>query len=195
MTHTPHRQLTDGRLTNNRIGASRGNQSNYLVSNDGVQTMDLPRNFSAPRSAEPSNRKTPILIPPIKYIVYNNPQVAYDFLISKGFNVEPTIPSTLQFAMSFIKQKGDEGILEFVNAAHPDKEVILKASGNKESSFSEEELTQTETKPEIQSQDLAKTEPAKTENKVEGWIKMNTQTIIIILFAVILFLALRPARS
>ena len=132
MTNYNQKNLGQGRaqLTDARLGAGRstGNQqSNYLVTNDGVQTMDLPRNFTGPRSAEPSNRKTPILIPPIKYIVYNNPQVAYDFLISKGLNVEPNIPSTLQFAMIFIKQEGDPGILEFIAAAHPDKEVILKA--------------------------------------------------------------------
>lgn len=191
MTRYTHNKLSDGRLTDTRVGS----QSNYLVSNDGLQTMDLPRNFQAPRRPEPSNRTTPILIPPIKYIVYNNPQVAYDFLISKGLNVEPTIPSTLQFAMLFIKQKGDEGILEFVNAAHPDKDVILKAVGQKESSFAETTNTENsnsskETKEEVKKE----ASENKSENKLEGWIKLNSQTIIIILVIIVFFLIIRPNK-
>lgn len=193
MTNYNQKRLSNGRLTDARVG---GNQSNYLVSNDGVQTMDLPRNYSAPRSPEPSTRKTPILIPPIKYIVYNNPQVAYDFLISKGLNVEPTIPSTLQFAMSYIKQKGDEGILEFVNAAHPDKDVILKAVGQKESSFAENtqsdsNSTNNSTTP-VETKKEEKTE-SKNENKLE-WFKLNSQTIIIILVIIVFFLIIRPNK-
>lgn len=193
MTNYNQKKLSDGRLTDTRVKAvNRGSHSNYLVSNDGVQTMDLPRNFSAPRGPESSNRRTPILIPPIKYIVYNNPQVAYDFLISKGLNVEPTIPSTLQFAMSYIKQKGDEGILEFVNVAHPDKDVILKAVGQKESSFAE--TTQSDSNSTtVETKKEEKTE-SKSENKLEGWFKLNSQTIIIILVIIVFFLIIRPNK-
>jgi len=197
MTNYNQKNLGQGRaqLTDARLGAGRsaGNQSNYLVTNDGVQTMDLPRNFTGPRSAEPSNRKTPILIPPIKYIVYNNPQVAYDFLISKGLNVEPNIPSTLQFAMIFIKQEGDPGILEFIAAAHPDKEVILKAmnanSSSKESSFNEEKK-ETVT-PEVKKE----TTESKSEFNLMSWMKSNSQPIIIILIIIVLFVILRRPRA
>ncbi len=192
MTNYNQKKLSDGRLTDTRVKAvNRGSHSNYLVSNDGVQTMDLPRNFSAPRGPESSNRRTPILIPPIKYIVYNNPQVAYDFLISKGLNVEPTIPSTLQFAMIFIKQEGDPGILEFIAAAHPDKDVILKAVGQKESSFAE--TTQSDSNSTTETKKEEKTE-SKTENKLEGWFKLNSQTIIIILVIIVFFLIIRPNK-
>jgi hypothetical protein len=192
MTNYNQKKLSDGRLTDTRVKAvNRGSHSNYLVSNDGVQTMDLPRNFSAPRGPESSNRRTPILIPPIKYIVYNNPQVAYDFLISKGLNVEPTIPSTLQFAMIFIKQEGDPGILEFVAAVHPDKDVILKAVGQKESSFAE--TTQSDSNSTTETKKEEKTE-SKTENKLEGWFKLNSQTIIIILVIIVFFLIIRPNK-
>lgn len=192
MTNYNQKKLSDGRLTDTRVKAvNRGSHSNYLVSNDGVQTMDLPRNFSAPRGPESSNRRTPILIPPIKYIVYNNPQVAYDFLISKGLNVEPTIPSTLQFAMIFIKQEGDPGILEFIAAAHPDKDVILKAVGQKESSFAE--TTQSDSNSTKETKKEEKTE-SKTENKLEGWFKLNSQTIIIILVIIVFFLIIRPNK-
>ena len=190
--------LTNGRMTDSRVGAGRSNQSNYLVTNDGVQTMDLPRNFTGPRSAEPSNRKTPILIPPIKYIVYNNPQVAYDFLISKGLNVEPNIPSTLQFAMIFIKQEGDPGILEFIAAAHPDKEVILKAmNASKESSFTETPMGNDAKKVEPMGNPDVKKEAteSKSEFNLMSWMKSNSQPIIIILIIIVLFVILRRPRA
>ena len=61
-------------LTNGKLGAQRGTvrplgESNYLVSNDGVQTMELPRNMLGPKKPQGA-RSTPLLIPPIKYIVY-----------------------------------------------------------------------------------------------------------------------------
>ena len=202
MTNNQQRRLTDGRLVNSAIGSNNsklgGNQSNYLVSNDGVQTMDLPRNMLGPRKAEPSNRATPLLIPPLKYIVYNNPQVVYDFLISKSYNVEPSIPSTYQFARIFVKENGDPGILELVKAAHPDAALILKAMGHKEdSSFccgfngdnNAPEAKTSTTENTTSTTGTSEREPApKSESKAEEWIKLNTKTIIIILVIVVFFL-------
>ena len=201
MTGYNHKKLTDGRLQDNRVGSHNsklggGNHSNYLVSNDGVQTMDLPRNMVGPRRAEPSNRSTPLLIPPLKYIVYNNPQVCYDFLISKGYNVEPSIPSTYQFARIFVKENGDPGILELVGAAHPDKDTIIKSLGldKKESNFGETPAT---TPPAVTSATTSGEEAkeSKTESKAEEWIKLNTKTIIIILVIVVFFLVINRSTK
>lgn len=198
MTNNQQRQLTDGRMTDARVIK----ESNYLVSNDGVQTMDLPRNMLGPRQPEKNNRTTPLLIPPLKYMVYNNPQVAYDFLISKGYNVEPTIPSTYQFARIFVKENGDPGILELVKAAHPDAALILKAMGHKEdSSFccgfngdnntpakSAIDNTNSGSASSASAKEQTTSAPATKAEKAEEWIKLNTKTIIIILVIVVFFL-------
>lgn len=190
-----------------QLGNGRGQQSNFMVSNDGIQVMDLPRTMGAPRKAIPSGRTTPILIPPVKYLVYNNPQVAYDFLVSKGYNVEPNIPSTYQFARIFIKERGDEGILELTKAAHPDRDLILKATGHKDdSSFCcgfngdnqtpEQKQNTAEQVQAIKEEAAKPSEPAqKSETKTEGGIKINTQTIIIILVIVVFFLLINRATK
>lgn len=193
MQNFNHNQLTDGRL-----GVQRGNikqlgESNYLVSNDGVQTMELPRNMLGPKKHQGA-RSTPLLIPPIKYIVYNNPQVAYDFLISKNLNVEPTIPSTYQFARIFIKEEGDQGILEFVAAAHPDKETIIKALGldKKESNFDGDSAPTQTTSDRSTSASPAKTPVTEAAG---DWIKLNQKTIIIVLAVIIFFLLINRASK
>lgn len=192
------------KISINKLGvpAVKNQQSNYMVSNDGVQIMDLPMTMAGPRQqAKPSGRTTPILIPPIKYIVYNNPQVAYDFLISKGYNVEPNIPSTYQFARIFVKEKGDAGVVEFIGAAHPDKDIILKATGHKDDSsfccgFDGNNST---TNQNASEQAQVVKEEAKgaetTSEKTEGGIKINTQTIIIILVIVVFFLLINRATK
>jgi hypothetical protein len=179
----------------NRYAQKRlGSESNYLTTNDGLGVTDLPRQMPVPRSAEPSGRTTPIIIEPLKYIVYNNPQVAYDFLINKGYNVEPNVPSTYQFARIFVKERGNEGILELVRVAHPDIAMILKAIGQKEDSGFNETPT-----PPPASQ--APSTPAQPTTPVEepaekGLVKINTQTIIIALVIVVFFLLLfRPAKA
>ena len=203
--------LTDGRLSDQRVGSNNGKiggrsqQSNYLVSNDGVQTMDLPRNMLGPRPSGPTGRSTPLLIEPLKYIVYNNPQVVYDFLISKGYSVDNKIPSVYQFARIYVKENGEPGILELIKAAHPDKEFILKAINKEETFTVGQEPTpesgagsgsasngggngNTETTPAGKSNGSTE---SKTENKAEEWIKLNNKTIIIILVIVIFFLLIR----
>jgi hypothetical protein len=187
-----------------------GNQSNFMVSNDGVQIMDMPKTMGGPRQqAKPSGRATPILIPPVKYLVYNNPQVAYDFLISKGYNVEPNIPSAYQFARIFVNEKGDSGILELIKAAHPDKDLILKATGhnNDESSccgFNGEngnnQPTPEQQKNATEQSEAIKDEAAKSAEKSSeksegGGIKINTQTIIIILIIIVFFLLINRASK
>jgi hypothetical protein len=159
-----------------------------------------------PRPSGPTGRSTPLLIEPLKYIVYNNPQVVYDFLISKGYSVDNKIPSVYQFARIYVKENGEPGILELIKAAHPDKEFILKAI-NKEETFNVgQEPTpesgagsgsasngggnngNTETTPAGKSNGSTE---SKTENKAEEWIKLNNKTIIIILVIVIFFLLIR----
>lgn len=184
-----------------RIQQNSLQQSNFMVSNDNVQIMDLPQRMSAPVKVKPSGRTTPILIPPIKYIVYNNPQAAYDFLISKGYNVDNRIPSVYQFARIFVKERGDEGVLELVRAAHPDKELILKAMGHKEdSSFccgfdGKNEDPKQAAQAASATSSAAKEEAEPKKEKSEGLIKINTQTIIIILVIVVFFLLINRATK
>ena len=205
MNHVPIQNLPNrysgngpAKLVDSRIGGN--SQSNYLVSNDGVQTMDLPRNMLGPGPSNKSARKTPVLIPPVKYIVYNNPQACYDFLINKGYNVDNRIPSVYQFSQIFIKENGDPGILEFVKNCHPDKDTIIKAFGldKKESNFQETPTASTEpvgtpqTTP--QTTPLAQKTETSTE-KAEGWIKLNQKTIIIVLAVVVFFLLINRAAK
>jgi hypothetical protein len=70
MQNFNHNHLTNGKLGANRGDVKQLSESNYLVSNDGVQTMELPRNMLGPKKHQGA-RSTPLLIPPIKYIVYN----------------------------------------------------------------------------------------------------------------------------
>lgn len=201
MTQNPQQRLPNGlaSLTDGRLGSNPriGNrtESGYLVSNDGVQTMDLPRNMLGPRPANQGGRQTPVLIPPMKYIVYNNPQVCYDFLINKGYTVEPNIPSTYQFSREFVKDNGDPGVLEFVKNCHPDKDTLIKALGldKKESNFDDAPAnTQTSTTP-VQTTPVAK-EDTQVE-KAGDWIKVNQKTIIIILVIVVFFLLINRASK
>jgi hypothetical protein len=201
MNHIPKQNLQSrysgsgqAPLVDSRVGGD--SQSNYLVSNDGVQTMDLPRNMLGPGPSNRSARKTPVLIPPVKYIVYNNPQVAYDFLINKGYNVDNRIPSVYQFAQIFIKENGDPGILEFVKNCHPDKDTIIKAFGldKKESNFQETPTASTEPVGTPQTTPLAQKTETSTE-KAEGWIKLNQKTIIIVLAVVVFFLLINRAAK
>jgi hypothetical protein len=183
--------------------------SNYLVSNDDLSVMDLPQNMNNARQMMSSNYKgrpqvrksaagkIPTLIPPLKYIVYNNPQRVYDLLINKGYNVDNNIPSTYQFAKIYVKEQGEPAILDLVKNAHPDKELMLKALGmNRESSFDggsdkkEEKKETTETK--VVEKDTKKEETAKESS---GGIKLNTQTVIIALIIVVFFLLINRANK
>jgi hypothetical protein len=164
------------------------NQSNYLVSNDDLSVMDLPRNMTQVPSMSRSSGQpsTPLLIPPLKYIVYNNPQVVYDFLISKGYLVDNKIPSTYQFAKVYVREHGEPGILEIVKVAHPDLDIIKKALGldkNKESSFDGVAPVEKAIKEE------AKEVVAPKE------FKISTQTIVIILVIVVFFLLITRASK
>jgi hypothetical protein len=184
MTNYNQKSLTDGRLKNFAMGSNDGRigaDSNYLVSNDGVQIMDLPMQFQPPRRREANSSKTPILIPPLKYIVYNNPQVCYDYLINKGYNVDNKIPSVYQYARIYVKEYGDTGILDMIKNCHPDKDMILKACKEKESSFAES----TTTIPTPVATNTTSKEESKTD---DSWIKVNSKTIIIVLAVVVFFL-------
>jgi hypothetical protein len=197
MNLQPRQTLSNGKLQPVR-------DSNYLTTNDGVQTTDFPRNMLGPGQHKKSGRTIPILIPPVKYIVYNNPQVAYDFLINKGYNVDNRIPSVYQFAQIFIKENGDPGILEFVAAAHPDKETIVKALGldKKESNFGDASITGAVGSPEAsapaQTTPTPTPTPVKEETQVEkagDWIKVNQKTIIIVLAVIVFFLLINRASK
>jgi hypothetical protein len=176
-------------------------QSNYLVSNDDLSVMDLPRNMgpAVPVSnyKSDSTRQTPLLVPPLKYIVYNNPQVVYDFLINKGYNVENNIPSTYQFAKIYVREQGEPAIVELVKEAHPDLAIIKKALGldKKDSSYFGLDM--------FSKKDTAKTETPATpvsevKKETDGFgsgIKLNTQTVIIALIIVVFFLLINRANK
>lgn len=167
--------------------------SNYLVTNDDLSVMDLPRNMTqVPNMSSYSSKgqkssSTPLLIPPLKYIVYNNPQVVYDFLISKGYNVDNRIPSAYQFAKIYVRENGEQGILDIVRVAHPDMDIIKKALGldKKESSF---DGGSQETKPAAKEE--APKEPVKSNE-----FNISTKTIIIILVIVVFFLLINRASK
>lgn len=170
----------------------RSMDSNYLVSNDDLSVMDLPRNMTqvpamSRYSKGQQSSKTPVLIPPLKYIVYNNPQVVYDFLISKNYNVDNRIPSVYQFAKVYVREHGEPGILEIVKIAHPDLSIIKDALGfkSKESSFDGESP-----KPAVEKA----VETPKDETPKDGF-KVNTKTIVIILAIVVFFLLINRASK
>lgn len=181
-------------------------QSNYLVSNDELSVTDLPRNMgpAVPVSnyKSDSSRQTPLLVPPLKYIVYNNPQVVYDFLINKGYNVENNIPSTYQFAKIYVREQGEPAIVELVKEAHPDLAIIKKALGldKKDSSyfgeFKSSSISDNRNPEKNNSTPVTPVSEVKkeTENSLGG-IKLNTQTVIIALIIVVFFLLINRANK
>ena len=177
-------------------------QSNYLVSNDDLGVMDLPRNMgpAVPVSNYKSDRKTPLLVPPLKYIVYNNPQVVYDFLINKGYNVENNIPSTYQFAKIYVREQGEPAIVELVKEAHPDLAIIKKALGldKKDSSFFGDFKSNSMSDDRNPERNNAPAQPVvevKKEAESGGGIKLNTQTVIIALIIVVFFLLINRSNK
>lgn len=181
-------------------------QSNYLVSNDDLGVMDLPRNMgpAVPVSnyKSDSNRKTPLLVPPLKYIVYNNPQVVYDFLINKGYNVDNNIPSTYQFAKIYVREQGEPAIVELVKEAHPDLAIIKKALGldKKDSSFFGEFNSSSMSDDRNPNKNNSAPAQPVVEVKKEaessgGGIKLNTQTVIIALIIVVFFLLINRSNK
>ena len=176
-------------------------QSNYLVSNDDLGVMDLPRNMGpAPVSnyKSDSNRKTPLLVPPLKYIVYNNPQVVYDFLINKGYNVDNNIPSTYQFAKIYVREQGEPAIVELVKEAHPDLAIIKKALGldKKDSSFFGESNSSSSSNYKTSDTPAQPVVEVKKEAESSGGgIKLNTQTVIIALIIVVFFLLINRSNK
>ena len=124
------------------------NQSNYLISNDGINVVDLPyngKNKSKIQKYNPmkngygqvkSSGKPVSYISPIKYIVFNNPGKVYDFLVIKGIDVQNTIGDVYEKAKLYVKRTQQEGVMELVKFAHPDLGIIAEAIGcsNAESS-------------------------------------------------------------
>ncbi len=124
---------------------------------------------------------TPTLIPPLKYIVYNNPQEVYNLLVNLGYKVKNSIPSTYEFAKFYIRDRGESAVLDIVRAAHPDKDLLFKAFGVKE----KESSSYTET-PAATTMPVANpaTTAAPTPEKSQGF-KINSQSLIIILIVII----------
>ncbi len=164
-------------------------ESSFIATMDGLglQEYNTPSNKAMPKVGNPMNQgpkyNTPVLIPPLKYIVYNNPQQTYDFLINMGYKVQNSIPSTYQFAKIFVRENGDEGIMALVRAAHPDKDIFFKAfdiKEKKESSFEGEKAAETTTTTVVEKAD-------KSEDKPMG-IKITPNTVIIILVILLFFI-------
>lgn len=176
---------------------NRNQEQRYITSNDGVGVSEFrsapPRqlipgsNPNVPMNNGPEY-KTPTLIQPLKYIVYNNPQAVYNFLTNMGYNVKNDIPSTYQFAKNYIRERGEEGVLDIVRAAHPDKDLILQAFNAskgpeiKESGFAGEQPPKKEETPGAKM-----AAPTTTEEKTQG-IKITANTVIIILIVIIFFI-------
>ncbi len=172
-------------------------QSQYLTSNDGLGVMDLP--YTGPTNQPTSKMKSKKLIPPLQYIVYDNPQGSYDFLIKKGYSVDSKIPAVIAMANRFIQDRGQAGLLEFIKEAHPDRDLILQATGhNMDSNF----CCGFDGKKEAD----AKTEPAKTEEKTtesqvakvdtaSKTFQIGAKTNIVALVIIVLFLLLFPRNK
>ena len=168
-------------------------EHNYIATNDGVGVTEYRgtgANHAIPTVKNPMNQgpkyKTPVLIPPLKYIVYNNPQETYDFLVNMGYNVKNDIPSTYQFAKIYIRDRGEDGVYDIIRAAHPDKDMFFKAFGiksAKESSFAGEQpaAPTQETTPVVKVIDKSSSEDKP------GGIKINSNTVIIILVILLFF--------
>lgn len=118
-------------------------QSKYLVSNDGINVIDLPYNGKNktqkyyPKNSDMKNGygqvkymgKPISYISPIKYIVFNNPDKVYDFLVMKGIDVQNTIGDVYEKAKIYVKRTQQQGVIELVKYAHPDLGVISEAIG------------------------------------------------------------------
>lgn len=177
MTATPQHSLRD-------------QESRYIVTNDGVGVTELRNNSAGPlvpSAQNPMNNgpalTTPTFVPPLKYIVYNNPQQVYNLLANMGFRVKNTIPSTYEFAKFFVRDRGEEAVMALMRL-HPDKDLIFKAWGVKEKDSS----SYTET-PAASTQPVKPTAPsaAHEPEKSQG-LKISSNTVIILLIIAIFFI-------
>jgi len=73
------------------------------------------------------------VIPRITYITTNNPAGVYTFLKKEGIPVRPSFEGTLKSARAYVRHQGDKGFFKLVSAAHPDKRLLLNATGHDES--------------------------------------------------------------
>ncbi len=185
-------------------GSLGGNSQ--MVSNDGLSMMELPAPNSKRHPAKSGGHQQPKkVIPPLQYIVFDNPQGSYDFLFKKGYNVDNKVESVYHFAKIFLKDKGEAGLLELVREAHPDRDIILKATGhNTESNFCcgfdgkpettipNKQVSVNEPAPQTKE---AISNPVTTATSDEKQIKIGTTTLIIILLIVLVFVVLMKNTS
>lgn len=178
MTGTPQKSL------NNQ-------ESRYIVTNDGIGVTELRNNSAGPMvpsAQNPMNNgpalTTPTFIPPLKYIVYNNPQQVYNLLSNLGYRVKNTIPSTYEFAKFYVRDRREDAVNSLMRL-HPDKDLIFKAWGvqPKESSFTETPAASTN--PVTPTPTETKTPEAPAQQG--GW-KISSNTIIILLIIAIFFI-------
>lgn len=123
-------------------------ESRYLYSPDGLAVTQyvLPANTlpmssamrmqnqsqvvggaPGPYYAKNNQKKTPAReIPPLKYIVSNNPGGVYQYLTAKGYNVKNDMNDLYRQAVNHIK-KGDEAVVDLFRNCHPDIPTFVEA--------------------------------------------------------------------
>lgn len=122
-------------------------ESRYLYSPDGLAVTQyiMPANtlpmssarmqpntkamggVPGPHYAKNSQKKVPARnIPPLKYIVQNNPGGVYQYLTAKGYVVKNDMDDLYRQAINHIK-KGDDAVVDLFRNCHPDIPTFVEA--------------------------------------------------------------------
>ena len=161
-------------------------RSLYQDNETGIMKMtNQGMTYKYGNSMQKGDPKDLIKISPLRYIVLNNPQGAYDFLYEKGVNVKNNVLSTYSGAKAYASNGGDKAILEMVRSVDtPYKQMVLKAY-EKEVGFAQDDIKPKDELSTVVVKDVTDT---KKDDFQVGTFKVTTQTIIIALVIVVFFL-------
>jgi hypothetical protein len=162
-------------------------RSLYQDNETGIMKMtNQGMTYKYGNSMQKGDPKDLIKISPLRYIVLNNPQGAYDFLYEKGVNVKNNVLSTYSGAKAYASNGGDKAILEMVRSIDtPYKQMVLKAY-EKEVGFAQD--NNIKPKDELSVVEVKEVTDTKKDDFQVGTFKVTTQTIIIALVIVVFFL-------
>lgn len=149
------------------------------------QVKQLPSDHKSEKDKEQENVKR--VIPPIRYIVLNNPQIVYEFLLSQKRDIKGTVEGAYEGAKAYVRDFGHRGMLDLVRIAHPDREILFEATGHEESGLcgmsKSNETSHFNGEKEITTTEVAETNVDKGTDdnykgtKVEDLLKMSTQEL------------------
>ena len=161
-------------------------RSLYQDNETGIMKMtNQGMTYKYGNSMQKGDPKDLIKISPLRYIVLNNPQGAYDFLYEKGVNVKNNVLSTYSGAKAYASNGGYKAILEMVRSIDtPYKQMVLKAY-EKEVGFAQDDIKPKDELSTVVVKDVTDT---KKDDFQVGTFKVTTQTIIIALVIVVFFL-------